>query len=103
MRIPFRSEFEIPMLKGQKTATTRTKKYGNPGDLFSAFGHAFMLTNVDKVYLGYVCSVFYRQEGFNSQGEFIEYWNKIHPRKHYHYSTHVYLHQFILTSQKEVI
>jgi len=92
--IPFMEDFRDRMLNGQKTATTRTKKYGNGGDLFSAFEHSFQLTKVDKVYLGDVCSVFYKQEGFNSQGEFIECWNKLHSRKHYQYDTPVYLHQF---------
>ena len=92
--IPFKPEFEERMLNNQKIATTRTKKYGNGGDLFSAFGHSFQLTKVDKVYLGDVCSVFYKQEGFNSQSEFVECWNRIHPRKHYHYSTPIWLHQF---------
>jgi len=92
--IPFMTEFEERMLSGQKIATTRTKKYGNGGDLFFAFGHSFQLRKVDKVYLGDVCSVFYRQEGFNNQSEFIECWNKLHPRKKYHFSTIVWLHQF---------
>ena len=35
--IPFMVEFEERMLNGQKTATTRTKKYGNGGDLFFCF------------------------------------------------------------------
>ena len=92
--IPFMEDFRDRILSGQKTATTRPKKYGNGGDLFSAFGHSFQLTKVDKVYLGDVCSVFYKQEGFNSQSEFVECWNKLHPRKNYHYDTPVYLHQF---------
>ncbi len=92
--IPFMEDFKDRLLSGQKTATTRTKKYGNGGDLFSAFGHTFKLTTVRKVYLSFVCSVFYQQEGFNSQAEFVECWNKLHPRKKYHYSNIVYLHQF---------
>jgi len=92
--IPFLPEFEERMLSGQKIATTRTKKYGNGGDLFSAFGHSFQLTKVDKVYLGDVCSVFYKQEGFNSQSEFIECWNRLYLRKKYYFSDIVYLHQF---------
>ena len=92
--IPFMAEFEERMLSGQKTATTRTKKYGNGGDLFSAFGHSFQITKVDKVYLGDVCSVFYRQEGFSSQSEFVECWNRLHPRKKYYFSNIVWLHQF---------
>ena len=71
-----------------------TKKYGNGGDLFSAFGHGFQLTKVDKVYLGDVCSVFYKQEGFNYPSEFIACWNKLHPRKGYRFDSPCWLHQF---------
>lgn len=92
--IPFLPEFETRLLSGQKTATSRTRKYGNGGDLFSAFGHTFQLTKVDKVYLGDVCATFYRQEGFNCQNEFIDIWNKIHPRKKYRFDTPIWLHQF---------
>jgi len=92
--IPFQPEFRYKLLIGEKIATTRTHKYGNGGDLFSAFGHSFQLTKVDKVYLGDVASVFYKQEGCNSMSDFIDVWNRIHPRKHYRFDTVVWLHQF---------
>lgn len=92
--IPFLPEFKERMLNNQKTATTRTKKYGNCGDLFSAFGSSFQLTKVDRVYLQDVASTFYKQEGFNSQQEFCDIWIKIHPRKGYQFDQKVWLHQF---------
>ena len=92
--IPFMSEFEGRMLAGVKTATTRNKKYGNGGDLFSAFGHSFQLTKVNKVYLQDVCSTYYIQEGFKSQPEFIDCWKKLHPRKGYVPEQEVWLHEF---------
>jgi len=88
------SEFRDRMLSGQKTATTRTKKYGNGGDLFSAFGHTFQLTKVDKVFLQDIASTFYAQEGFKSQQEFCDCWIKLHPKKGYQFDQEVYLHQF---------
>lgn len=91
--IPFLPEFEGRMLSGQKTATTRTKKYGNGGDLFPAFGHSFQLTKVDKVYLGDVASTFYMQEGFSTQSEFRECWRRLHPKRN-RYDMVVWLHQF---------
>lgn len=90
--MPFLPEFEERMLLGQKTATTRTGKHGNGGDLFSAFGHSFKLTKVDKVYLQDVASTFYKQEGFNSQQEFVQCWEKIHPKKGYQFDQEVWLH-----------
>ena len=92
--IPFLPEFEERILSGQKIATTRTKKYGNAGDLFAAFGHSFQLTKVNRIYLGVVRSEFYKQEGFVNQSEFVECWNQLHPRKKYHSSNIVWLHQF---------
>ena len=87
-------EFEERMLTGKKIATTHTKKYGNGGDLFCAFGHSFQLTKVNKVYLQDVCSIYYTQEGFNSQPEFIDCWKKLHPRSGYQPEKEVWLHEF---------
>ena len=92
--IPFLPEFKTKMLNGEKTATSRTKKYGNGGDLFCAFGHTFQLTKVDKVYLQDVASTFYTQEGFKSQQDFCNCWIKLHPRKGFQFDQEVYLHQF---------
>ena len=92
--IPFLPEFESRMLSGEKTATTRTKKYGDGGDLFPAFGNSFQLTKVDKVYLQDVASTFYIQEGFKTQQEFCDCWIRLHPRKGYQFDQEVYLHQF---------
>ena len=92
--IPFMADFEKLMLTGQKTATTRTKKYGNGGDLFCAFGRSFKLTKVDKVYLQDVVFTSYKEEGFDSQPEFIECWKKLHPRKGYVPEQEVWFHRF---------
>lgn len=94
--IPFMPEFKDRMLAGQKTATTRNKRYGHGGDLFSAFGHTFRLTKVDKVYLQDVASTFYKQEGFETQQEFVDVWVKLHPRKGWQFDQEVWLHQFKL-------
>ena len=94
--IPFMAEFGDRMLAGEKTATTRNKKYGNGGDLFSAFGHSFRLTKVSKVYLGDVCTTAYEREGFKSQPEFIEVWKKLHPRKGFVPEQEVWFHEFKL-------
>jgi hypothetical protein len=88
------SKFKDRMISGQKVATTRTRKHGNPGDLFPVFGHSFQLTKVDKVYLQDVASTFYRQEGFNSQQEFCLVWKRLHTRKGYQLDQKVWLHQF---------
>ena len=93
IEIPFLPEFKERMLSGQKTATSRTKKYGDTGDCFLAFGATFQLTNVSKVYLHDVASKFYKEEGFDSPAEFRRCWRRIHPRRNNGGIT-VWLHQF---------
>ena len=91
--IPFLPEFQDRMLSGAKTATSRTEKYGNGGDIFMAFGHSFQLTKVNKVYLGDVATTFYKEEGFNNPGEFRDCWKRLHPKRN-RYDQPVWLHQF---------
>jgi len=91
--IPFLPEFEERLVNGQKTATTRMKKYGNVGDLFSALNHTFQITKVEKVYLGDVASQSFDKEGFASQSDFMECWRRLHPKRN-RYDTIVYYHEF---------
>jgi len=83
LHIPFQPEFKALMLSGKKTATTRPKRYGYPGDRFPAFGRTFVLTQVQRVYLDIVAHYHYLEEGFNSFDEFVNYWNRLHPRRTY--------------------
>jgi hypothetical protein len=100
--MPFRPEFEGSMRSGRKKATTQTKPYGEPGDWFEAFGMIFVLTWVYKTMLESVAYHFYFEEGFESRQEFIDYWNRLHPRVKYgdRPERTVYLHRFV---QKEEI
>lgn len=81
--IPFREEFEEDIKNRNKTATSRTKKYGEPGDSFKAFSMTIELTHCVHVPLFVVAKYFYREEGFASPEDFKKAWNKIHPRKRY--------------------
>lgn len=81
--IPFLPEFEKDIESKNKTATSRTKKYGKPGDHFKAFSMLMELTHVVRVPLFVVAKYFYREEGCKSPDEFKKVWNKIHPRKKY--------------------
>lgn len=78
--IPFLPEFEESMLSGKKRATTRTKRYGYPGDWFLAFGKIFTLTEVLPTYLEFVIRHYYSEEGFNSPQELVRCWNRLHPQ-----------------------
>ena len=50
--IPFLPEFREAMLAERKTATSRTKRYGYPGDYFEQFGRLFILVDVYRISLG---------------------------------------------------
>lgn len=97
--IPFMQEFEPLMLTGKKSATTRTKRYGYPGDYFEAFGRVFILTDIYRMALWRVASVHYLEEGFNYEYEFIETWERLHPRKGYQPDQKVYFHRFRLQTE----
>ena len=85
VEIPFNSDekwcFEAKMKDGRKFMTTRSKKYGEPGDIFEAFGEGFVIVKILPTPLRHVAAVFYKGEGFDTSKEFIQCWNELHPRK----------------------
>jgi len=99
--LPFQSEWESAMLSGKKTATTRTRRYGYPGDEFEAFGRVFILTQVYPSFLDVVISLHYLAEGFDSPQEFIEFWDRIHPHITYlqRSGRAIYFHRFAAMSE----
>ena len=101
VNIPFQPEFKEPMLSGKKTATTRTKRFGRPGDWFRAFGRTFVLTEVSQIQLSLAIYHFYQDDGFSSPGEFINCWDRLHPRVTYaqRRARLVYLHRFTITQK----
>lgn len=82
------------MLESRKTATSRTKQYGERGDQFEAFGAPFVILQVQKVKLREVAEKWYEAEGMPSPEAFIAVWKKIHPVKGYDPEQEVYLHLF---------
>jgi hypothetical protein len=77
--LPFQLEVKEAMLSGKKTATSRPKRYGYPGDWFPAFGKTFVLTAIQRTYLDIVVRLHYKEEGFDSPHAFVQYWNRLHP------------------------
>jgi hypothetical protein len=75
--------------------------HGKPGERFEAFGAWFEFTAVDRIQLGDVAKLFYRQEGFECMEDFLDCWAEIHPRAKYDPAKPVWLHQFrIVDSNK---
>jgi hypothetical protein len=99
--IPFRREFKERILSGQKVMTTRKKRYGKIGDTFEAFGATFKLMAVDELRLHDVAWKLFREEGFERPLDFIQVWEKIHPRYGYSPGLTVYAHSFLKVSTEQ--
>jgi hypothetical protein len=93
--IPFRPEFKEALLEGRKTMTARTKKYGDRGDQFEAFGVPFVILKVEKIRLSDVASKFFAEEGVESPEAYEKKWAEIHPNKGFVLDQEVFLHTFI--------
>lgn len=79
---------------GEKTATTRTKKYGSPGDRFTDAGRTYELTHVVKVPLEIVAESFNRYEGAEGRFEFEQVWKDIHYKRGFEPDWDVWLHLY---------
>lgn len=94
VNIPFLPEWKDKMLSGQKTCTSRNKKYGQIGDTFNIYGATFELTNINSEYLFYVATSLFKEEGCTTPNEFIEVWERIHPKKGFVRQQSVWVHHF---------
>jgi len=99
IRLPFNIQFKEPMLKGQKTMTSRTSKYGNVGDEFQIFDRTFIITKIYPELLGVVADNHFYEEGFKTRQEFIDFWIMIHPVAKFQLYQKIYVHRF----QRKVI
>ena len=94
VKIPFRVQFREALLSGQKTATSRFQRYGNPLDNFQAFGATFEILAVSQITLYEVAASEYKAEGFSCPLDFLEVWERIHPRRKVDEYTEVWFHVF---------
>lgn len=81
------------MLKDIKIWTSRTRRYGKPGDHFFAFGHEFLIEKIERRTLGDVAD-HYREEGCESWDDFVDVWNDIHRQKGFSLWQRVFVHIF---------
>lgn len=95
VHIPFQFYFRPSMLEGRKTTTARTKRYGDVGDTFSAFGRRFRIVSVREVPLKVVAEG-WEKEGVASSYHFIRVWEELHPITGYRPEQIVFLHEFEL-------
>ncbi len=101
VKIPFTPRFQSAVIEHEKWATSRTKRYGEVGNVFcvkeSRYPYAtfrLVITHQERVTLGFVAQEMYDAEGCESPEEFIEIWKKIHPRAGWTPEKKVWLHIF---------
>jgi hypothetical protein len=97
VKIPFLPRFKEPMLKGTKTWTSRTKRYGEPGDTFDAFDNEFEILKVERRTLEDILE-HWKEEGCSSKEDAVEVWRRLHPRRgfdrSFYLSERLYVHIF---------
>jgi hypothetical protein len=94
IKIPFNAWSQERMRSGKKTMTSRTKKYGKPGDTFEAGGQRYRLTELYRFPLNQVAMTCFKDEGCESPREFQKVWESIHPRKGWVPEQVVWVHEF---------
>jgi uncharacterized protein YqfB (UPF0267 family) len=105
IEIPFLPRFREDIGNAQKIMTTRTKKYGEPGDYFwvndGKFRNKIVLLAVFRMRLWHVAGQLYEAEGLSSPEEFKKVWNQIHPKRSYEESAqeNFWVHIFSPTSE----
>ncbi len=97
--IPFNDWSKERLADGRKTATCRSKKYGEPGNTFQVNCwpgpvKTFEIMSITKKKLMTVANEHYDEEGAESPQEFIEQWNLIHPRRKYQPMDEKWFHRF---------
>jgi hypothetical protein len=81
IHIPFHDDMQQAIVDGNKTMTSRFRKYGKTGDTFLVRGHKYEITGVYRQDLGKVAKEDYRLEGFDSPLAFVTKWEQIHPKR----------------------
>jgi hypothetical protein len=91
LELHFDEEWEEPMIHGQKTCEARIEEY--TGNTFKAFGHNFVVTEVEQLPLGDISQKWFKQHGLFSPREFQEIWKQRH-RGEFDPKQIVWLHHF---------
>lgn len=92
--LPFLDEFHTKLKDGSKTATTRSKAYGAPGDVVDSPIGPLRLLEVRKAKLCDVRDHHWREEGVDSPQGFVDIWNRIHPKRGFNGDDERFLHLF---------
>jgi len=80
--IPFKDRFKSRILDGTKNLTWRTRRYGEDGDTFWAFGVQFRILKEWEAPMSAVPENYLR-EGFDSKKDAIQFMRKLRPKRGY--------------------
>lgn len=94
INLSFLEDFRPAMLEERKTATSRTRKYGSPGDTFAVFGATFVIVEVFQQRLSEVKNELYKAEGCPTPAAFECIYTRLHPRVGFQPDKVVYVHIF---------
>lgn len=94
IKIPFNDWSTERLLTGNKTATSRNKRYGRKGDVFHVEDIVFEIESIEYLKLMTVAYTHYKEEGCTGSQEFIKIWTDLHPKVGFIPSHKVYYHKF---------
>jgi hypothetical protein len=92
--IPFQDKFEPLILNGSKICTSRTKRYGQVGDIFRVGGKWFSLMLIEELALQFIADKLYKAEGLGSPADFISVWRSLPHYKGFQPEQKVFVHFF---------
>lgn len=75
---PFSPPMAEAALTAKKICTSRNKKYGEIGDTFRIHGDLFRIVDIQNRKLSFIATNFYRLEGFEQPGDFVQIWQQLH-------------------------
>jgi len=94
IEIPFNEWSTERLLSGNKTATSRNKKYGRKGDVFHVQNMSFEIDSIEYIRLMTIAYMHFKEEGATGSQEFINVWTELHPKVGFVPSHKVYFHKF---------
>jgi len=93
IQIPFSKKMEIAVIEGRKCCTTRSKRYGSPGDEFKLSDGLYRIVDVQIMTLKKVMWDLHKLEGTNTMSDFEVLWRSLH-RGHFSADKEYYVHFF---------
>ena len=96
--IPFSPDMAHAAILGRKHCTSRNRRYGSVGDVFTLIDHGeelhFRIIAIERRPLWEVAKHLHHPEGFLSSDYFMDAWARLHPRKGWEPDRRVWVHWF---------